>query len=347
MTGAPDPIPRTIEWRDGRVRLIDQRALPHELRFLECAEVDELVDAIRTLAVRGAPALGAAGAYGVALAGSIGPDAGPDDEAVRVAARRIAEARPTAVNLSWGVDRALAAYTEGGAAAALAEAERIADDDVTSNRALGAAGAALIEDGADVLTHCNAGGLATVEYGTALGVIRSMVEAGKRVHVWVDETRPLLQGARLTAWELGRLAIPHTVVADVMAGSLFASGDVDAVVVGADRIAANGDVANKIGTYTLAVLADRHRVPFYVAAPVTTVDLDTPSGDAIPIEDRDGDEVLCVGSTRTAPAGTRARNRAFDVTPAALVRAIVTDRGVARPPYDQSLPELGGQASGW
>jgi methylthioribose-1-phosphate isomerase len=219
---------------------------------------------------------------------------------------------------------------------------------VASNRALGASGAALLGDGAHVLTHCNAGGLATVGYGTALGVIRAAAETGKQVHVWVDETRPLLQGARLTAWELDRLGIPHTIVADVMAGSLFASGDVDAVVVGADRIAANGDVANKIGTYTLAVLADRHDVPFYVAAPVSTVDLDTATGDAIPIEDRDADEVLCVGATRTAPAGARARNRAFDVTPASLVRAIITDRGIARPPYSASLALLLGigQVSG-
>ncbi len=336
MTGARDPIPPTIEWRHGRVRLVDQRALPHRLGFVECASVDELVAAIRSLAVRGAPALGAAGAYGVALAASTFPTA----RGVRGAAARLARARPTAVNLSWGVERALAAYSDGGATAALVEAQRIADADVAGNRALGAFGAPLIDDGARVLTHCNTGSLATVGHGTALGVIRTAAESGKRVQVWVDETRPLLQGARLTAWELGRLEIPYTVIADAMAGSLFASGDVDVVIVGADRIAANGDVANKIGTYTLAVLADRHQVPFYVAAPTTTIDLHTDSGAAIPIENRDSGEVLHLGSTRTAPRQAQAANRAFDVTPASLVRAIVTDQGIAHPPFRPSLRAL-------
>ena len=297
MTGAPDPIPPTIEWRRGRVRLVDQRALPQRLGFIECASVDELVLAVRSLAVRGAPALGAAGAYGVALAASTVPTA----RGVRTAAARLARARPTAVNLSWGVERALAAYSDEGAEAALAEARRIAEADVAGNRALGEFGATLLDDGARVLTHCNTGSLATVGYGTALGVVRAAAESGTRLHVWVDETRPLLQGARLTAWELGRLGIPYTIVADGMAGSLFASGDVDAVIVGADRIAANGDVANKIGTYTLAVLADRHHVPFYVAAPTTTIDLRTDCGAAIPIEHRDPREVLHFGETRTAP----------------------------------------------
>ena len=331
-----DPIPRTIEWRRGRVRLVDQRLLPHRLCFLECATVGELEIAIHSLAVRGAPALGAAGAYGVALAATTVPT----ERGVREAASRLARVRPTAVNLSWGVERALAAYSAGGAAAALAEAQRIADADVAGNRALGAFGSTLLDDGARVLTHCNAGGLATVGYGTALGVIRAAAESGKRVHVWVDETRPLLQGARLTAWELDRLGIPYTIVADAMAGSLFASGDVDAVIVGADRIAANGDVANKIGTYTLAVLADRHHVPFYVAAPATTVDVHTDSGAAIAIEDRDAGEVLRFGSTRTAPRRARAANRAFDVTPASLVRAIVTDHGIVHPPFPHALQEL-------
>jgi methylthioribose-1-phosphate isomerase len=341
MTGAREPIPPTIEWRRGRVRLVDQRMLPRRLRFVECASVDELMLAIRSLAVRGAPALGAAGAYGVALAASTLPTG----RGVRSAAARLARARPTAVNLSWGVERALAAYSAGGAEAALAEAHRIADADVAGNRALGAFGATLIDEGARVLTHCNTGSLATVGYGTALGVIRAAAESDKRVHVWVDETRPLLQGARLTAWELGRLGISYTIVADAMAGSLFASGDVDVVIVGADRIAANGDVANKIGTYTLAVLADRHHVPFYVAAPTTTIDLHTDSGVAIPIETRDPREVLRFGSTPTAPRQALALNRAFDVTPASLVRAIVTDHGIARPPFRRSLRAVASRAT--
>ena len=258
-----DPIPPTIEWRRGRVRLIDQRALPGELRFVECASVDELCDAIRSLAVRGAPALGAAGAFGVALAAHTIAD----ESGVRASARQLAAARPTAVNLAWGVDRALAAWEAGGAPAALSEAERVAADDVAANRALGGFGAELVPDGAHVLTHCNAGSLATVGYGTALGVVRAAHDAGKRPQVWAGETRPVLQGARLTAWELDRLGIPVTVIVDVMAGSLMATGDVDLVIVGADRIAANGDVANKIGTYPLAVLAREHDVPFVVAAP--------------------------------------------------------------------------------
>ena len=328
-----DPIPPTIEWRRGRVRLIDQRALPGELRFVECASVDELCDAIRSLAVRGAPALGAAGAFGVALAAHTISDA----SAVRAAARHLAAARPTAVNLAWGVGRALGAWEEGGAGAALAEAERVAADDVATNRALGGFGAELVPDGARVLTHCNAGSLATVGYGTALGVVRAAHDAGKRPQVWAGETRPVLQGARLTAWELDRLGIPVTVIADVMAGSLMATGDVDLVVVGADRIAANGDVANKIGTYPLAVLAREHDVPFVVAAPTSTIDLATPTGAAISIEERPEDEVVRIGTERIAPDGVAAANRAFDVTPARFVTAIVTERGVLRPPYEDAL----------
>jgi methylthioribose-1-phosphate isomerase len=336
MTASTDPIPPTIEWRRGRVRLLDQRALPGRVRFVECASVGDLVAAIRSLAVRGAPALGAAGAFGVALAATTLPSAGR----VRREAARLARSRPTAVNLAWGVDRGLAAYETGGAEAALAEAHAIASADVAGNRAMGAFGAALLPGGARVLTHCNTGSLATAGYGTALGVVRAAAESGNRVHVWVDETRPLLQGARLTAWELDRLGISYAVVADVMAGSLLANGDVDAVLVGADRIAANGDVANKIGTYVLAVLALRHHVPFFVAAPTTTVDPDTSSGADIPIEERGAEEVLRFGGTRTVPRAARAANRAFDVTPASLVSAIITERGVARPPYRRSLREL-------
>ena len=308
-------IPETIEWADGVVRLIDQRRLPEELTFVECRTVDELCEAITTLAVRGAPALGAAGAMGVALAASSG-------EPLADAAGRLKATRPTAVNLAWGVDRALAAEDPA------AEAVRIAADDVERNRRLGANGAELLPDDARVLTHCNAGSLACVGYGTAIGVIRAAHERGRRPSVWVDETRPVLQGARLTAWELGRLGIPYTLVADAMAGSLFGSGDVDAVIVGADRIAANGDVANKIGTYGLAVLARHHGVPFYVAAPLSTFDPATPDGASIPVERRDGDEVALLAGRRLAPEGAPVENRAFDVTPAALVTAYVTEEGI-------------------
>jgi methylthioribose-1-phosphate isomerase len=331
-----DPIPPTVEWRRDRIRLIDQRALPGRLTFLDCATVAEVCDAIRSLAVRGAPALGATGAYGVALAARTAKRTSD----VERAAARLAGTRPTAVNLAWGVRRALDAYASSGADGALAEARRIAADDVRANRAIGRYGADLLDHGSRVLTHCNAGSLACVGYGTALGVIRAAAEAGKRPQVWVDETRPVLQGARLTAWELDRLGIDATLVADSMAGSLMSNGEVDAVVVGADRIAANGDVANKIGTYTLAVLAAHHEVPFYVAAPTSTVDLSTPDGAGIEVEERDGDEVRRVGTTRIAPAHVAALNRAFDVTPARLVSGIVTEQGVARRPYRRSLARL-------
>ena len=282
-------------------------------RWTTCAE------AITDLAVRGAPAIGAAGAFGLALAVVSGQD-------LRGAAARLRATRPTAVNLAWALDRVLAA------ADPVAEAMAIAREDVAANRAMGRHGAALVPDGANILTHCNAGGLATVGYGTAVGVIRAAHEGGTRVHVWVDETRPVLQGARLTAWELTRLGVPATVVPDVMAGSLMASGDVDLVVVGADRIAANGDVANKIGTYTLAVLAHHHGVPFYVAAPRSTFDPATPDGSAIVIERRSPDEVTSLAGVRVAPEGMAAENRAFDVTPAALVTAYVTEDGVSTRP---------------
>jgi S-methyl-5-thioribose-1-phosphate isomerase len=298
--------------------------------------VSELVAAIRDLAVRGAPALGASGAYGVALAARtrLRP------AHVRADAARLRAARPTAVNLAHGVDHALAAYEAKGAGAALAAAKAYAADDVAVNRAIGAHGAALVADGARVLTHCNAGALACVGYGTAIGVIRAAAEQGKAPRVWVDETRPVLQGARLTAWELERLGIPHTIVVDGAAGSLMARGDVDLVVVGADRIAANGDVANKIGTYSLAVLAHHHGIPFVVAAPRSTIDLATPDGAAIVVEDRPEHEVLEVGGVATAPRGSVAANPAFDVTPARLVRAIVTEVGVITTPSRRTLAPL-------
>jgi len=322
-------MPPTIEWCDGGVRMIDQRLLPGRLAFVDARTVDELCHAIRTLAIRGAPALGVAGAMGMALAAVTGepPDA---------AAARILATRPTAVNLAWGVAHGLAA------ADPVAEAVRLATDDVDRNRRLGAHGASLLPVDGRVLTHCNAGALACAGYGTALGVVRAAHETGRRPTVWVDETRPVLQGARLTAWELDRLGIPATLVADVMAGSLMAGGDVDCVVVGADRIAANGDVANKVGTYGLAVLAAHHSIPFYVAAPMSTVDLDCPTGAHIPIERRSGDEVTSIGGLTIAPEGFAAENRAFDVTPAALITAIITEEGVLRPPFRFDLAAVTG-----
>ncbi len=322
-----DPIPPTIEWRGDHVRLIDQRQLPGKLVFLEARTVDELCDAIRTLAVRGAPALGVAGAMGVALAAVTGVP-------LQEAAAQLVATRPTAVNLAWGVEQTLAA------ADPVAEAQRLAAEDLERSQRIGAWGAPLLPTEGRVYTHCNAGSLACAGYGTALGVVRAAFEHGRRPTVWVGETRPALQGARLTAWELDRLGIPATLVADVMAGSLMAGGDVDCVVVGADRIAANGDVANKVGTYGLAVLARHHGVPLYVAAPLSTVDLDCPTGADIPIERRGAEEVTAMGGVRVAPAGMEAENRVFDVTPAALVTAIVTEEGVATAPYEESLMRL-------
>jgi methylthioribose-1-phosphate isomerase len=322
-----DPIPPTVEWRDGAVRFIDQRRLPEELTFLEARTVREVCEAITSLAVRGAPALGVSGAMGVALAASRGED-------VETAADELIATRPTAVNLQWGVRRA------ARAADPLAEAQSMVVEDIERNRRLGALGAALLPEEARVLTHCNAGSLACAGYGTALGVIRAAHETGRRPTVWVDETRPVLQGARLTAWELDRLGIQHTLVVDGAAASLMAQGLVDAVVVGADRIAANGDVANKVGTYSLAVIARHHGIPFYVAAPLSTVDLRCPDGRAIPVEQRPAHEVATAGDRRIAPPATPVCNPAFDVTPAPLVTAIVTESGVARPPYAQALIDL-------
>ncbi|MGH9155469.1 MAG: S-methyl-5-thioribose-1-phosphate isomerase [Acidimicrobiales bacterium] len=320
MTDATDPIPPTIEWCDGVVRMIDQRRLPGELVFLDATTVAELCDAIVTLVVRGAPALGVAGAMGMALAAHRG-------EGLDRAAARLEATRPTAANLAWGVRRA------ARAADPVAEARLMATEDVERNRRLGAHGATLLPPAARVLTHCNAGALACAGFGTALGIIRSADVA----HVYVDETRPVLQGARLTAWELQRLGIPLTVVVDGLAATLLAEGRVDCVVVGADRIAANGDVANKVGTYPLAVLARHHDVPFYVAAPTSTIDRNCATGAAIEVERRPAAEVLEFAGRRLAPPGVTADNRAFDITPAALVTAIVTECGVARPPYGPTL----------
>jgi methylthioribose-1-phosphate isomerase len=311
-----------VRLEDGRVVVLDQRRLPDEEVELECRSATEVADAIRTLAVRGAPAIGVAAAYGYALAAARGED-------LNDATEMLLASRPTAVNLSW----ALAEMRRGdqGAADLAERARALHREEVERCRRMAGHAVGLLEPGTRALTHCNAGALATAGVGTAVGAIREGFERGLVAHVLVDETRPLLQGARLTAWELERAGVPHTVVADSAAGSLIARGEVDAVLTGADRIAANGDTANKIGTYPLAVLADRHGVPFYVVAPSSTVDLDTTSGDAIPIEERDPSEV----SDRFP-----ARNPAFDVTPATLVTAIVTEQGVHRAPFAESLAGL-------
>jgi S-methyl-5-thioribose-1-phosphate isomerase len=327
---------RTIDWGDGAVVIVDQTALPQEFRYLELTAVDELVDAIRRLAVRGAPALGAAGALGVALAVEQAKRDGWDDAQLAAAIDRIRQARPTAVNLAWGVDRVRAHLAEGPDAV-LAAARAVLDEDARANRAMGELGAALLTElcpSADPLrlhTHCNAGSLACVEWGTALGVVHALHDRGGVARVYADETRPLLQGARLTAWELGEMGVDYRIVVDGAGPSLIARGEVDAVVVGSDRVAANGDVANKIGTYPLALAAARSGIPFVVAAPESTVDPATPDGGAIVIEDRGDDEVVAIAGRPIAPPGARAVNPAFDVTPADLVTALVTERRVVRP----------------
>jgi methylthioribose-1-phosphate isomerase len=342
----PFPFPVAV-WTGDAVRLIDQTRLPAELVFRDCRTVDELGEAIRVLAVRGAPAIGVAAGYGLVLSWHRGLARGEELPALRRRLERdraaLAATRPTAVNLFWALrrvseaaDAALAggAAAEGVAAVLEREARAIHDEDLAMGRALGRAGQELLPAAGAVLTHCNAGGLATAGYGTALGVVYAAREAGKNLHVYADETRPLLQGARLTAWELHNQGIPVTVLADAAAATLLRQGRVDAVITGADRIAANGDVANKIGTYPLAVVARRHGVPFYVAAPTSTVDPETPDGARIEIEQRPPDEVHVHGGRRLTPEGVAAYNPAFDVTPAELVTAIVTERGVIRPPYD-------------
>ncbi len=321
-----DPI-RPLRFAEGALEILDQTLLPGEERWLRLTTPAEVIAAIRRLAVRGAPAIGVAGAYAVALA------AGSKAE-VRAAAPAIASARPTAVNLRWAVERMLGVLEgapEPPRDLLLAEAHRIRDEDEACCRAIGRHGAALLGRTSRVLTHCNAGSLATAGYGTALGVVYAAVEAGKRVAVFADETRPLLQGARLTAWELARAGIEVTVLPDAAAASLLRAGRIDAVVVGADRIAANGDVANKVGTYPLALLAREHSVPFYVAAPRSTIDRRCPEGGSIPIEERSGSEVTEGFGVRTAPAGVYVYSPAFDVTPAKLVRALITEVGVLSP----------------
>ncbi len=332
---------RPVLYDDARdeVRLLDQRRLPAEETWLALGSSAAVAEAIRTLAVRGAPAIGVAAAYALAC------DArrGASTEALRAAADHLVAARPTAVNLAWAVRR-MAERFEAGAGALLREAHLVRDEDEAACRRIGALGAALIPDRARILTHCNAGALATAGYGTALGVVRAAFESGNAIAVFADETRPFLQGARLTAWELQRDGIPVTLLTDGMAGWLMLKGEIACVVVGADRIAANGDVANKIGTYALSVLARHHGLPFYVAAPWSTVDLATACGEDIPIEERESDEVVTLAGQRIAPVGVLARYPAFDVTPAGLVTAIITERGVVHAPSAKGLRGLAGLA---
>ena len=338
----------TIAWEDGEVVMIDQRKLPSREVYVRCRTGRDVAKAIRTMVIRGAPAIGVAAAMGVALELRRSTATGTTQLATEFyrTCDLLAATRPTAVNLFWAIERMKRVFagamragqsTDDLTATIDAEAARIHDEDIASCRALGQHGAEVVPDEGRVLTHCNAGALATGGYGSALGVVRAAVEAGKHVVVYADETRPFLQGARLTAWELLRDGIETTVITDGMVGALMQSGRVDLVVVGADRIAANGDVANKIGTYTVAVLAKEHDVPFYVAAPVSTIDLATSDGSGIPIEERDAREVTHLGALQLTPDGTRVWNPAFDVTPARLVAGIITERGICRPPFTESL----------
>jgi methylthioribose-1-phosphate isomerase len=336
----------TIQWTDAGVVMIDQTRLPLEETFVTCRTYEEVAEAIQGMVIRGAPAIGVAAAMGVAL-GVLQSSGGDLDGQMETICDTLARTRPTAVNLFWAIDRMKRLYASlrGRPLSEIRgrlveEAARVKDEDIAINRAIGRHGAPLVPAGKTVLTHCNAGALATAGYGTALGVIRAAVECGKRIDVFADETRPFLQGARLTVWELQQDGIPTTLITDNMAGHFMKSGRIGCVVVGADRIAANGDVANKIGTYSVAVLARENGVPFYVAAPVSTLDLKLASGDLIPIEQRAAAEVTHVFGHAVAPAGTAVENPAFDVTPARYVSAIITEKGVAQAPYEESLTRL-------
>ena len=331
-----------IRWEDNRLLLLDQTLLPMEERFREYSRWPDVAEAIRTLVVRGAPAIGCAAAFGLVLAArqSLAEDTDGILRDLEEAEKGLASTRPTAVNLFWALDRMRrVAHAERARsvpdfrARLLAEAQAILEEDLAGNRALGAHGASLVPQGARILTHCNAGALATAGYGTAVGVIRAAHERGRVAMVWVDETRPVMQGSRLTAWEMVKEGIPHRLISDVAAGFVMKRGEVDLVVTGADRIASNGDTANKIGTYSVAVLAKHHGIPFYIAAPFSTIDTSIPSGAAIPIEERAGDEVRRTGGRQTAPSETPVYIPAFDVTPAELIAGIITERGVFRYPY--------------
>jgi methylthioribose-1-phosphate isomerase len=338
----------TIAWQQDAIVMVDQRKLPTQEVYVQCRSAADVARAIKTMVIRGAPAIGVAAAMGIALGMARSKAKGTRQFATEFqkTCDLMAATRPTAVNLFWAIDRMKRAFADTAQAGASveeicgrleAEARRIHDEDVDSCRAIGAHGATVVPDAAAVLTHCNAGALATAGCGTALGVIRGAVALGKSVRVFADETRPFLQGARLTAWELVRDGIATTVITDNMAGALMRQGLIDLVVVGADRIAANGDVANKVGTYSISVLAREHGIPFYVAAPLSTIDLATPEGGGIPIEERPAREVTHVGAVRVTPAGCGIRNPAFDVTPARYVDGIITERGIARAPYESSL----------
>ena len=344
---------QTLEWTSSGVRFIDQTKLPTEETYITCTTHEQVADVIRNMVVRGAPAIGVAAAMGVALGIQ-------NSKATRVPALEsdfnsiaeiIAATRPTAVNLFWGIRRMREKFDSIKSrpipeikSALVEEAQRMHAQDIAANQAMGRYGATLMPDRGGVLTHCNAGALATAGYGTALGVIRAAVEQGKKIHVYADETRPFLQGSRLTAWELMKDGIPTTVISDNMAGAMMKQGKIGAIVVGADRIAANGDVANKIGTYTVAVLAKEHGIPFYVAAPFSTIDLATPDGSKIPIEQRNVKEVTHIAGRQMVPDGVSIENPAFDVTPAKYVSAIISERGIARAPYETSLRDLSREA---
>ena len=335
----------TVSWLPGKVRLIDQTALPERLSYVELSDWRDVVEAIRTMVVRGAPAIGCTAALGMALGarGIIADSRASFIKRLESMAEAFRASRPTAVNLFWAVDRmlAIAGTLEGNTVdikdAMLKEALLMLEEDIEINQRMGRFGAELIPDVANILTHCNAGALATVGYGTALGVVRSAVADGKKIHVYADETRPRLQGMKLTAWELSQDGIPVTIIADNMAASLMRQGKIDVVIVGADRIAANGDAANKIGTYGVAVLAKHHHIPFYVAAPFSTIDMKLLSGVQIPIEERDPIEMTHMDGVRIAPEGVEVLNPAFDVTPGDLITGIITEQGVILPPYEENL----------
>jgi methylthioribose-1-phosphate isomerase len=340
---------QTLEWTDSGVRFIDQTKLPTEETYVNCTTYEQVADVIRDMIVRGAPAIGVSAAMGIALGvkNSKATTAGELKQDFDKICDVIGKTRPTAVNLFWAIRRMKDKFENLRVRplpqikqALIDEAKHMHAEDIAINQAMGRHGATLMPSSGGVLTHCNAGALATCGYGTALGVIRAAIEQGKKIHVYADETRPFLQGSRLTAWELNKDGIPTTVISDNMAGAMMRQGKIGAIVVGADRIAANGDVANKIGTYSVAVLAKEHGIPFYVAAPISTVDLETPDGSKIPIEQRNAKEVTHIAGKQMVPDGVQIENPAFDVTPAKYVTAIVTERGVAKAPYTESLAQL-------
>jgi len=337
---------RTVEWENGAVKMIDQRALPWELKFATLNTVEEVAESITNMTVRGAPAIGASAAFGFALASRQSNADNMDDllNDLRTHADLLKKARPTAVNLSWAVDKLMAIAESGEFNSPddlreilLTEAQKIADEDVAINTRMGANGATLVDEGATILHHCNTGALATVDYGTALGVVRSAFEQGKNIHVLLDETRPRLQGSRLSAWEMEQLGVSYDIIPDTAAGYYMQKGEVDIILVGADRVAANGDFANKIGTYQLAIMAKEHGIPFYTVAPTSTIDLALKSGDEIPIEQRDPSEVTTPYGNPIVPETFNARNPAFDVTPHRYLSGIVTENGIARPPFTETL----------